>query len=275
MTDKNEVALREEAGLPAELMGDLAGLAGQGFEDADGDSYAIPFLRILQALSPQAGEDNEAYVEGAKAGMFINTVTGELYGKSIRVIPVHYRRSFVEWMPERGGFVKDHGPDPSILDSVVEIDDKNNSILENGNIIQDTRNHYVLLADAPEAGPIILSLVSSGIKHSKKWMSTMGALLLPTADKATKAPMFAAIYELATALNTKDNNTWYQIGTKSVTNIKNVGWVNGQQLEAAKAARSLITSGEVEAAYDSTVEEKGDASAAGASSNTKDDEIPF
>jgi len=245
--ETKSVAKRGEADLPIAL-DQLEGMSGQGFEDSDKDAYAIPFLRLLQGLSPQVNEDDpDVYIQGAKPGMFFNTITGALFGKSINVIPVHYMRDFVEWKPNRGGFVKSHGPDPSILDRITEIDEKNNSILDNGNIIQDSRNHYILIEGHLDKGPIIFGLSSSGIKHSRKWMTFMNALKLPGSDKT--APMFAGVWNLASVLNKNDDGTWYQIGDKTKTAVEFQRWVTQEELEAAVAARKLITSGAAKADY--------------------------
>jgi hypothetical protein len=250
--ETQEVAVKEEAGALT-TFGALEEMSGQGFEGADKDAFAIPFLRILQSGSPQVDDSEPSYIEGAKPGMFFNTITGELYGKSVKVIPVTYGRAFIEWAPNRGGFIKDHGNNPVILDRVTEVDDKHNAILDNGNVIQDTRTHTVLLADNVHAGPVILSLTSSGIKHSKKWMTLMNGLLLPNTTK--QAPMFASVWEVETVKNENDDGKWYQIGNKSSTAIKNLAWVNQQQLEAAVACSKMVSSGAAKADWGSTIDE--------------------
>ncbi len=251
--ETKELIEKQQAGLPISA-DELEAMSGQGFEDTDKDSFAIPFLRILQSNSPQVEEAEGAYIKGAKAGMFFNTITTELMGKEMTIIPVHFSRDFVEWLPERKGFVIAHGNNPEILDRIVEVDDKNNSILDNGNIIQDVRNHFVLLADRIEMGPIIFSLAKSGIKHSKKWMALMNNLLIP--GKKKPAPMFGAVWRAWTLLNKNDDGSWFQVGDKNMTAIEFDGWVNKEQLKAATAARDLLSSGRGEADYASTVDEK-------------------
>ena len=49
---------------------DFSADAGMGMEGADKSSFAIPFITMLQGLSPQLET-----VEGAKPGLFINTIT--------------------------------------------------------------------------------------------------------------------------------------------------------------------------------------------------------
>lgn len=271
---KKDLAKREEAQLPVAVE-DLEVMSGQGFEDTDKDAYAIPFLRVLQSNSPQVNEDEPSYIKGVKPGMIFNTVTGELFGKSVKIIPVHYMRDFVEWQPNRGGFVKTHGNDPVILERIAEIDDKNNSILDNGNIIQDARNHYVLIADRLELGPVILSLTSTGIRHSKKWMTLMNALRIPNSSKV--APMFAGIWEISTIMNENDEGKWYQIGNKSTTCIEFKEWVNKEQLDAAIACRNLVMSGDTKADYESTVDKNTQSKDPNESTkiDPKEDDIPL
>jgi hypothetical protein len=62
--ETKEVAVKEPAPLPAVI--DFTADAGAGFEDADSSSFALPFLRILQAISPQAKKQNPKYIEGAE-----------------------------------------------------------------------------------------------------------------------------------------------------------------------------------------------------------------
>src|SRR4051812_45080055 len=60
------------------------------------DDLAIPFLRVLQDLSPQVKKKDEAYVEGAEVGMFYESATKQLWEgeeEGILVIPVYHEQS--------------------------------------------------------------------------------------------------------------------------------------------------------------------------------------
>lgn len=245
---ENEVAAKEEQ-LPIPFE-DFESAGGDGFEDTDKDAFGIPFIRILQSNSPQVNEDEDAYVEGAKAGMFFNTVSGRLYGKEIQVIPCKYSRSFIEWLPDRGGFVQDHGADPSILARTKRENGKDT--LLNGNVVNDTRNIFSLvICEDGNLDAGIISFTSTNIKHSKKWMSKMKALLLPTKKPA---PMFAGIWKVGTVLNKNDQGTWYGVGDKTSTAIDFVGWISTVQFQKVKDFREMLTSGDVKVDYDSDVE---------------------
>jgi len=54
----------------------------EGFEDISTQTMAIPFIRVLQTLSPQLNKKKPEYVEEAQEGMFFNTVTKKVYGTS-------------------------------------------------------------------------------------------------------------------------------------------------------------------------------------------------
>ena len=74
----NEVAKKENGAKVPISMADVEKYAGAGFEEATSDSYAIPFLQILQKMSDQTDPENASYINGAKAGMFANLTTGKL-----------------------------------------------------------------------------------------------------------------------------------------------------------------------------------------------------
>ena len=74
--------------------------AQQGAQNISQEDLALPFLKILGQLSPEVNERDGKYVEGAKPGKIMNTVTNQLYD-SIEVVPCHYKRQYVEWQ-DRG-----------------------------------------------------------------------------------------------------------------------------------------------------------------------------
>ncbi len=53
--------------------------AGVGLENITTEDMQIPFIRIIQALSPQLQKDDPLYIKGAEQGDIFNTVTQEMY----------------------------------------------------------------------------------------------------------------------------------------------------------------------------------------------------
>ena len=97
---KNELA-------PANL--NYSADAGSGFEETSQESYAIPFLSILQSGSPQVKKSDGAYIKGAEEGMLIDSVTQTLFADGVEVIPCHYTQRFIEWgLREQGEIGRAH-----------------------------------------------------------------------------------------------------------------------------------------------------------------------
>lgn len=192
---------------------DLAKYAGTGFEQADSNDYAIPFLHILQKLSPQVDEENPNHVKGARPGMIYETVSKHLIpGKEgLITIPCAFKKSFVEWKPRDsgGGFVKDHGWNEDLI-ATCSRDDRGRLVLENGNSYIETKYHYVLIAIDGMLKPAVITMVSSQLKKSRAWMAMMQTRRMKNSSgKDFIPPMFAYTYNLTTVLEQKDQNSWF------------------------------------------------------------------
>ena len=96
MSDAKQVATKKE-NLPSASLFEADAQAG--FENVKTESLAPPILKLLQNGSAEAQKRNQNYVEGAEPGMFLNTVTKQLYNgdKGIQVIPCHYKLEYQEW----------------------------------------------------------------------------------------------------------------------------------------------------------------------------------
>lgn len=213
-TKDKEVAVKETSGQLITLS-DMDTQAGAGFEEATADSFAIPFLQILQKMSDQTDSEHSSYLDGAKAGMFANLTTGKLYDgkKGIQVIPCHYSRKFVEWVPrENGGGLRGvHSQESDVVRNANQ-SPKNplELITEDGNILSDTRYHFVLNITGGVAEPVILTMKSSQIKKSRAWMTRMQNLTLKRKDGTSfRAPMFSHVWTLSTVQESNDRGSWY------------------------------------------------------------------
>ncbi len=182
--------------------------AGGGFEEAGHDSFAVPMLRILHKQSPQCDATAGMYIEGAKQGSIFNTVTREIMDDVI-VIPCHYRKTFLEWIPRTsgGGFVGEHKVKPA------EAQPQSNGpdVMSNGNEIQETMNHYCLLmqSDMVSADPVLISMSSVQRRKSRNWMTAMRGKYGTRPDGTTfPLPMYACSYKLATVPEQNDKGNW-------------------------------------------------------------------
>jgi len=258
MAKSSEKAVTKAAATALALPADLIVPKGAGLEHADAESFAIPFLVILQKGTPQADEDNEAYLEGAKQGMFLDTVANVYYdgvAENLGIIPVFYRRAFIEWKPERGGFVQEHSV-AEAADMTWNRDEDGRDILPNGNQIVDTRYHYVILIRGDGAlQPMVITMTSTQVKKSKRLNSDLDLQIRSNGLAAT----FQTKYKIETVAESNEHGTWRG------WNITRAGLVEDQdQLDAAVSFYKAIKSGEVKEATDSLTPTGAAASDAGA-----------
>ena len=242
---KKEVAAKGNTALVAASMYEED--ADSGFEQADADAYAIPFLAILQSGSPQCKKSEGAYIKGAEEGHLFNTVSelvidGE---KGLNIIPVHYKRAFIEWAPREGGggFVAEHtAADGQDLLKQCEKNDKGQDILPNGNLLVDTRTHYVLIVseDGTATEGAVISMSSTQMKKSRRWMTVMQNIKMTRGDGSTfTPPMFSHQYHVTSVPESNDKGSWFGWKIVSDKQIENANLYN-----AAKAFRDAIMSGE-------------------------------
>lgn len=214
MNGKKAVVKASEASLPAvqsDVLGMLSSEVTTGFENVRASDTAIPFLGLLQALSPQVKRGHAQRIEGAVEGMFYNNVTQEISEGPLRVIPCAFQKVYIEWVLREngGGFVMQH-PDEEILSTCTR-DEKNNFILANGNCIVATAYHFVLIRkNDGMLERAVISMSKSQLKKSRRWLSQMMNLQIKLASgKAINPPMFSHSYEIGSVLEQRDTNSWY------------------------------------------------------------------
>lgn len=187
----------------------------QGAEEADKDAYAIPFLRILQSLSPQCLSLKPEYIKGAKPGMLFQTVSKELFEPgACRGIPAYYSRQFIEWTPreEGGGIVAVYDAQKGKELAATGERDGGSLTLPNGNVLADIRQHYIILIK-PDGSTesVLMALSGSGIKVSRNWMSVMRGAVVSRADGSfvKNPPTYRSSYRLATVEQANDKGQWF------------------------------------------------------------------
>lgn len=194
---------------PADLMSAIAidADSNAGFDGIGADDLALPFISILQSNSPQV-KVGEKQIEGAAEGDFLNTVTGEIYKREFRAIPCAYRKAYIEWTPREagGGFLGEHNE--AILSQCTK-NDKFKDVLPNGNLIVPTAYHYVLVVKADGSYErAVISFTSTQLKKSRKWNSTMMALLIDVGGVKRRPPMFSHSYKMATVREDNAQGSW-------------------------------------------------------------------
>ncbi len=225
-SNEKQVSVKQEAGLPSDALFEAD--AKLGFENIDQESLALPILKLLQNGSGEAQKRNANYVEGAEPGMFFNTVTRKLYDgdKGIQVIPCHYRLEYQEWADYGTGSGRPENIYPASSDilSKTTKDAMGKDRLPNGNYIQKTSQHFVIITDGKSAETALISMYSSQAKVSRKWNSMMMSITKNGKDGPYTPPPFSHYYKISSVENTGKGNQWYgynivKVGEVSDANV--------------------------------------------------------
>lgn len=243
-------AVVEKKGTALAVAGMFEADAGAGLEGADKDSFAIPFLSILQPLSPIVAEGQ---IDGAKAGLFINSVTNQM-SASVLIVPVAFQRKFLRWQPREkgGGYKGEYSPidvDTGKVEGMVRTDEGRiyigGSDPKQHDQLKDTRNHFVLVVREDGSwSPALISMASTQIKKSKRWLSRIqGVQLRNAAGQHFTPPSFSHIYKATSVRESNDSGIWFG------WEIDIVGPVQDAELyQAAKAFHAQVAAGKVETA---------------------------
>lgn len=204
MAKSNQLAVKEEAALPAEYnYGEFADL---GFENAGSEDYSIPFIGVLQSNSPICAVEES----GARPGMLINTVTGELIkgSEGVVFVPVITVHNYVEWRPREkgGGVVGVHDLNSELVGLARREQRVGKFITADENELIETFSVYgVVVNEDGTTSQAVIAFTSTKIKKYKKWMTQARTIQIPVGDgRRIKAPLPSHRYRVRT---TKEKNT--------------------------------------------------------------------
>ena len=244
MNQETNVQVKSEAQLPAQTFEQDA---GKGLGKLTQEDLALPFLKILGQLSPEVNKRDGKYVKGSEPGMIFNSVSGELYNgtKGISVVPCLYKLEYIEWKDRgegSGGPVAIHSSASDIM-SKTKMDANFKDRLPNGNYIEKTANHFVLITQ-PTTTTALISMKSTQLKISRKWNTMMGGLKLKGEDGLFTPASFSHIYRLKTTQLRNDKGTWFG------WEVSRVGPVTDTSLyQQAKTFCENISKGSVKAKH--------------------------
>ena len=223
--------------------------ADKGSQNMTQEDLALPFLKVLGQLSPEVNKRDGKYVEGAEPGMILNTVTNEIFDgtKGIDIIPAFYERKYVEWQDRgegKGSPVAIHDASSDIMSTTTR-DKSFKDRLPNGNYLENTANHYVVvLGDSPQTA--LISMKATQLKISRKWNSIMMGIKLQGKNGLFTPPTYSHIYNLKTVQMSNDKGTWFG------WDVAKVGPVSDKSIyDIAKTFAERVGKGEVQAKHGS------------------------
>lgn len=238
---KANVAVKEEQANALALVSTFEEDAQGGFDGMNQDDFALPFLRLLTNTSPEVGE-----VDGAMPGMIYNSVTGQLYDgkKGILVVPCAYVRQYIEWAPRGSGSgapIAIYPATSDILTKTHREPGENKDYLDNGNYIENTANHYIMVVDEDGVpSPALIVMKSTQLKKSRKWNSMMMSVKLQGKNGLYTPPMYSQLYRLSSVSESNDKGKWFGWEVERVGSVE-----DANVYQAAKAFATSVSAGEV------------------------------
>ena len=180
---------------------------GTGLEETTTEDFAIPFIRILQQMSPQLNKQDGRY----------NVDAG------ITVVPCAYVKKYIEWVPrEKGGGIVNTDHSASILKSCKKDLESRRLFLDNGNEIVETAQFFVLVLE-PQPQQAVVAFTSTQLGASRKWLTMLRMARVQTSKgQSVSAPMFAYQYNLGTLSQSNDKGSWngYTVNQEGPTDVE-------------------------------------------------------
>jgi len=271
-----EVAKAKNTEVSADLMDDIFEHAGDG-ASYDSSEMQIPFVRLLQALSPQLKKKDSQFIDGAAAGDIFNNVTGQYWSgeEGITVVPCYQTTKYLEFTPREqgGGFRGEIAANDPRLQNTTRNGGK--ETLPDGNEVVKSDQHFCLIVE--EDGmtqPVVIDMKSTQLKVSRRWKTqiAMKKIKHPKTGQLITPPLYASLWKLRAIEESNDK------GDFSNWVVEGLGLVDDKNVfQEAKAFRESVLAGEVRA----QAEDQGPSAnnetpgAAGGGGHTDDSDLPF
>jgi hypothetical protein len=219
-----ELAVQTE--MPDFLKGQMQDCRGS--EEVEAGDLVIPRVELVQDLSKARKKADPAYIEGAEEGMLYNNVTRKLYGESITICPVYFKKEWLLWRDTDlgGGF---GGAYPTEEQAQAALDGQEKP--EEWEVV-DTNQHFVLVVnDDGTIEEAVVSMAKSKAKISR---------ILNSLIRINGGPRFSRVYTLTgVPEKNKAGQDFYSL------KVSNKGFVNEAIFRHAESVYSLVGSGGV------------------------------
>tara|TARA_R100001369_G_scaffold91183_1_gene131887 strand:+ start:522 stop:1316 length:795 start_codon:yes stop_codon:yes gene_type:complete len=239
--------------------------AGAGLENFTTDDMQIPFIRILQALSPQLNKQDSLYIKGAEQGDIFNTVSQEVYKaeQGVFVVPCYFEKKFLEFAlrSSGGGFIRELSSD----DKDISLTTREGAaeLLPSGNELVRTHQHLIIAMnpETKESAPAVLDMKKTQLKVSRRWNTVKNSVRLPSGKPM---PLYGTAWTIKTVAESNDQGSWYNYKIDRMTEI--TAGLESMMMDA-RAMYQSFRKGEIKMAAGSVDEMS--------SNKTTEDEIPF
>ncbi len=193
-----------------------------GNENISSEHLSTPRLKQLQQLSNEVDENHSEYIDGAKVGDFINTVTKENYGKELYLVNVHFKEEFVVWkqLEKGGGLVGTFPTQDKALEHL-----ESESLKVEDYDINRTQTHTLLKVNEKSGDiseiPFLFDCAISKLRVSREWNTQIMKL---------GGDRFASLWKMASVQTA--NKTGQRFMNIAVSNV---GWLKEETYNVAKS----------------------------------------
>lgn len=198
VAESNTALVLVQDQVPEHLQGRTQG-AGRGSENVGTEDLVIPRLEIIQTNSPQLDPKAAEYDEKAKPGMLTNSVTNQLYGSEVFVVPVYYDKQWLVWKDKNkgGGFFGSY-PNPDEAKDRCEQEGGEKAFIQ----VIDTPQHLCLLVnrESGSVDEVMISMPRTKAKVSRQWNSMV---------RMAGGDRFARVYRLTTTQEENEKGKFF------------------------------------------------------------------
>jgi hypothetical protein len=204
--------------VPAIDYGDYAADAGAGLEGGRAEELLLPFIYVLQPLSPQLDKTGAGYVPEADEGMFFNTLTGLVYdgATGLEGVAVNREYLYTEWNPREkgGGFKGTRSPDDDLVRRLKREQGAFQALrTPDGTDLVEQFNLAMILGPAPLSLETcfqgLIPFKSTSIGVYKAFYSRATSFRYKTPKGMITPPIWAHRWRVTTAAMKNDSGRWY------------------------------------------------------------------
>lgn len=231
MSKKTEIAAQEPKFNGVATIEERNEYVGRGSEAVTTNDLAIPRLKLLQMINDEVQPGHPKQVEGAQAGMIMNSVTEELY-TSLFVINMSFTKKFVVWRTRKsgGGMVGTYDSEDEALAALEE-----QGLAAKDHEIKENPTHLVLLLD-DEGNPksvAMLDMPGVKVKKSKIWNTRIND------EEKEGNPRFGCVWQLGVVSESNNSGNYFNYDVTLVAHAPDELYT-----QAVEAYNALFTKAE-------------------------------
>lgn len=210
---------------------------GRGSENVTTSDIAIPRLEVIQGLSPVVKRGDPKFDKNARIGELMNSVSREMYGEKVTVVPVYYIKQYLVWKMRKwiddkgqertgeGGFLGSYDTEEEANRRADKEAEQSDSPLE----IIDTPQHLcLLLHDDGRMEEVILSMPRTKAKISRQWNAMV---------RIAGGDRFGRAYTVSTNLEKNQKGDFYNYA------VALAGFPSKEVYEKAEELYEAVSSG--------------------------------